>query len=193
MDLSKYEGIIFDMDGTLVDSMPSHIEAWRLTCLHYGYPFDLDYMWSLGGVPTIETVTLLNAKYQLARDEEEVAKTKNLLWKQLNLTPSLINVTYDIFQQYLGVLPMGIGTGAERSHALELLQHHGLFNKINVLVTATDVTNGKPHPETFLSAADKMKINPTKCIVFEDTKIGAIAAQRAGMDCILVKNGQLIL
>ena len=52
VDLSSYKGIVFDMDGTLVDSMPAHMEAWRVTCENYGYPFDLDYMYSLGGVPT---------------------------------------------------------------------------------------------------------------------------------------------
>lgn len=193
MNLAKYDGIIFDMDGTLVDSMPSHIEAWRLTCEHYGYPFDLDYMWSLGGVPTQETVELLNRQYSLNHNPSEVAIKKRQIWDQMTLVPQLIEVTHGIFQQYQGVLPLGVGTGAERSHALELLEHHGLLNQITALVTATDVTNGKPHPETFLTVAAMMDVKPNKCLVFEDTDIGFQAAKSAGMDSILVKNGQLVL
>ncbi len=52
IDLSSYKAIIFDMDGTLVDSMGAHIDAWQLTCDAFGYPFDRDYQYSLGGVPT---------------------------------------------------------------------------------------------------------------------------------------------
>ncbi len=193
MNLDKYQGIIFDMDGTLVDSMPSHLQAWQLTCEHYGYPFEYDYMHGLGGVPTRETVEILNEKYQLNHDPVIVAKTKRQYWEQMTLVPQLIDVTLDIFNQQFGKKPIGIGTGAERSHALELLTHHGLLNKVHALVTASDVSQGKPHPETFLTVAQKMGIPADQCIVFEDTQIGLQAAQSAGMDCILVKDGKLIL
>lgn len=192
MNLDAYEGIIFDMDGTLVDSMPSHLEAWRLTCEHYGYPFDLDYMHSLGGVPTAETVQLLNQKYQLSHCEQVVSKTKRVFWDNMTLVPSLIEVTVDILHKHYLSKPIGVGTGADRSHAEELLTHHNLLSKLSALVTATDVTKGKPHPETFLAVAEQMNVKPDRCIVFEDTEIGFQAAKRAGMDCVLVKNGQLI-
>lgn len=192
MNVDAYEGIIFDMDGTLVDSMPSHLEAWRLTCQHYGYPFDLEFMHGLGGVPTIETVQLLNQKYQQNYCARTVAITKRELWDAMTVVPSLINVTVNILLKYHSSKPIGVGTGAERSHAEELLTHHDLMPKLSALVTATDVKNGKPHPETFLTVAKQMNVEPNKCVVFEDTEIGAQAAKRAGMDCVLVKNGQLI-
>lgn len=191
MNLERYQGIIFDMDGTLVDSMPSHLEAWRLTCEHYGYPFELEYMNSLGGVPTRATVELLNDKFQQSHNASEVAIKKRQIWDQFTLTPPLIPVTYQIFQQYLGKRPIGVGTGAERSHAIDLLSHHQLLDKLDALITATDVSQGKPHPETFITVAEQMGVIPSQCIVFEDTDIGYQAAKRAGMDCVLVKNGQL--
>lgn len=193
MILDKYQGIIFDMDGTLVDSMPSHLEAWRLACEYFGYPFDYEYMLSLGGVPTKETVDILNEKYQLQHSAEVVAIKKQQLWQEMTLIPEIIPVTHQIFKHHIGKKPMGIGTGAERSHAEELLSHHQMLDHIDALVTATDVLFGKPHPETFLTVAEIIGVSPSDCIVFEDTEIGYQAATSAGMDCIMVKNGELVI
>ncbi|NVK54302.1 MAG: beta-phosphoglucomutase family hydrolase [Alteromonadaceae bacterium] len=191
VDLSAYEGIIFDMDGTLVDSMPAHMEAWRQACEHFGYPFDLDYMNSLGGVPTRQTVVVLNEKYNMDQDPTAVAKYKREAWEAMDLEPVIIPATMAVFEHYRPRMAIGIGTGAERPHAEHLLAAHGLLEIIDSLVTATDVTHGKPHPETFLTVARHMGIEPAKCVVFEDTEIGYQAARDGGMDCIMVKGGEI--
>ncbi|MDC8829671.1 HAD family hydrolase [Alteromonas gilva] len=191
VDLSVYEGIVFDMDGTLVDSMPAHMEAWRHACEHYGYPFDLEYMNSLGGVPTRQTVVILNEKFGVNHDPSAVAQYKREAWEAMKLEPVLIESTMAVFEHYRPSMAIGIGTGAERSHAEHLLSAHGLLARIDSLVTATDVSNGKPHPETFLTVARQMGIEPDKCVVFEDTDIGYQAARDAGMDCIMVKDGKI--
>lgn len=193
MDLTKYQGVIFDMDGTLVDSMPSHIEAWRLTCEYFGYPFDAQYMNELGGVPTLETVELLNQKHSLYLPPEQVVRKKEQLWRETAATPPLIAITAEILNRCAGCIPVGVGTGAERAHAIATLKQHGLLEKLGAVVTATDVSKGKPHPETFLRVAELLSVPPQHCVVFEDTEIGKRAALEASMDCILVKNGQLIL
>lgn len=192
LDLTRYQAIIFDMDGTLIDSMPSHNLAWQQTCAQYGYPFDDSYMHSLGGVPTEQTVVLLNEKYGLKHDVDAVAETKRQLWEQQALTPAIIPATVAVLRHYHGVLKLGIGTGAERPHALKMLQQTALLPLVQSLVTACDVKHGKPDPETFLTVARQLGVAPQYCVVFEDTGIGQLAAQRAGMDCILVQQGQLI-
>lgn len=191
IDLSAYQGIIFDMDGTLVDSMGSHLIAWEKTCDAFGFPFDREYMYKLGGVPTRKTVEILNDAFDKAHDVEKVSAYKEVTWKQLDHTPTLIADTLAVFNHYYPTMPVSIGTGAEREDAEALLRYHGLFDKITALVTATDVTHGKPHPETFLTAAGNMNVSPEKCVVFEDTRIGLEAAHRAGMDCYLVENGTI--
>lgn len=191
VDLSAYQGIVFDMDGTLVDSMPAHMEAWRFTCEHYGYPFDLDYMNSLGGVPTQQTVVVLNEKFGMDKDPREVARYKREAWEAMDLQPVIIPSTMAVFEHYRPTMAIGIGTGAERPHAEHLLSAHGLIERIDSLVTASDVTHGKPHPETFLTVAKQMGIDASRCVVFEDTEIGRQAAQDAGMDCIMVKDGEI--
>lgn len=191
LDLSSYQGIIFDMDGTLVDSMPSHMQAWKQTCDYFGYPFDEQYMASLGGVPTKQTVELLNQKHQLDYDPSEVAKQKRQFWRKMDQTPALFSETFAVFDHYRPTKSVGIGTGAERLHAEHLLAHHGLLERLDALVTASDVTHGKPHPETFLTVAKLIGVPADKCVVFEDTDIGYQAAKGAGMDCILVLDGKI--
>lgn len=193
LDLSRYSAIVFDMDGTLIDSMGAHVKAWQMTCAFFGYPFDADYMHGLGGVPTRQTVVLLNEKFALTHAPDDVAAKKREFWLSLDDTPSVISQTAAVLKHYHGTLKIGIGTGAERKHAVDLLEKTGLNQFISVLVTASDVSHGKPHPETFLSVAQLLGAHPAECVVFEDTLIGKEAATRAGMDCILVNNGQIDL
>lgn len=190
LSLEDYDGIIFDMDGTLIDSMGAHMDAWQQVCDIFGYPFDPDFMHGLGGVPTRRTVELLNEKFGKAHCPDEIATKKRQLYEQSNFVPPLIDSTYRVFRHYRPSKSIGIGTGAERKNAEQILQHHGLLDEIDVLVTASDVSEGKPDSETFLKAAEAMDVEPGKCIVFEDTLIGLEAARRAGMDCVVVTAGQ---
>ena len=88
---------------------------------------------------------------------------------------------------------MGIGTGSERDNAIRMLTETGLLDRVETVVTASDVTNGKPHGETFLTVAKNMGLRADECVVFEDTEIGRQAAANAGMDCIMVINGKIEL
>jgi beta-phosphoglucomutase family hydrolase len=191
MDLTCYKAIIFDMDGTLIDSMGAHIKAWQMACESYGYPFDAEFMHSLGGIPTKQTVVLLNQKFGLHHSPDEVAVKKREFWLSLDESPSIIEQTCAVLKHYKGKLKIGVGTGAERPHALDMLEKTGLIEQIEALVTASDVYHGKPHPETFLSVAQLLNTKPSECVVFEDTEIGRQAALAANMDCILVKDGQI--
>ncbi|GLR72210.1 beta-phosphoglucomutase family hydrolase [Agaribacter marinus] len=191
IDLSKYKGIVFDMDGTLIDSMGSHLQAWEQTCQQFGLPFDRNYMYSLGGVPTINIAKRLNEKHGTAHNPSEIAALKKANWQVLDHNPDTISATVDILKDKHGKMPMGVGTGSERAHALELLENTGLLPYLDTVVSASDVTHGKPDPETFLTVAKNIGVAPQDCVVFEDTDIGREAAARAGMDCIMVLNGVL--
>lgn len=189
--LAFYDAIIFDMDGTLIDSMPSHLDAWHKTSEQYGFPYDRQWHHSLGGVSSMRTVELINERYQLALDPVTVAQTKSRMWHDLYLGPVLIDATYAVFQQCAGHKKLAVGTGATRLHAEEQLAFVGVLERLDALVTASDVEHGKPHPETFLAAAAEVGVAPERCLVFEDTEIGRQAATAAGMDCVMVVDGQL--
>ena len=85
-----------------------------------------------------------------------------------------------------------MGTGSDRQHAQMVLNEHGLLAQLSALVTADDVTQGKPHPETFVRAAKLMGVAPQHCVVFEDTDMGRKAAVDGGMACFMVDNTRLI-
>ncbi|MBW8189927.1 beta-phosphoglucomutase family hydrolase [Neiella marina] len=189
--LQKYDAIIFDMDGTLVDSMPSHMEAWRRTAKLYQFPFDAEWQMSLGGVPTVKIAAHVNQRYGLQLDCEEVAETKRQQWTELEQPPVLINDVYQVLLTSLTDKKIAVGTGSIRAHAEDVLTQVGVLDKLLALVTASDVTFGKPHPETFLAAAQQMQVTPARCVVFEDTDIGEQAALAAGMDCIRVDLGKI--
>ena len=192
-DLSRYKGIVFDMDGTLIDSMGAHGKAWQQTCEQYDYPYDREYMHNLGGVPTRETVELLNQKYALSHDLDEVTETKRQAFLKLEDSPIVIDDTFAVMQRYQDVLKMGVGTGSDRNNAINILTATGLLDRVETVVTACDVKYGKPHGETFITVAKNMGLKPEDCVVFEDTDIGRQAAENAGMDCIMVINGKIVL
>ena len=192
-DLSHYKGIVFDMDGTLIDSMSAHGIAWRKTCEKYAYPFDSQYIHDLGGVPTRDIVKHLNEKHSLSHDLDEVSETKRLAFLDLKDKPSIVDDTYQVMLTYQGKLKMGVGTGAERNNAIQMLSDTGLLARLDTVVTASDVTHGKPHGETFVTVATNMGLQPHEFVVFEDTEVGRQAAQNAGMDCIMVINGKIVL
>ena len=89
-------------------------------------------------------------------------------------------------------MPIAVGTGSDRQHAQWVLSEHGILAQLDALVTADDVAHGKPHPETFVKAADSMNVAPHQCVVFEDTDMGKQAAIAGGMTCIMVKNGRIV-
>jgi beta-phosphoglucomutase-like phosphatase (HAD superfamily) len=150
------------------------------------------YFDEMGGVPSYQIVVQLNEMHGLKHDPLEVAGRKYEIWEEIKSLPALIPATNAILDQNQGIKPISIGTGARRPDAIRTLQDLNLLHKLTHVVTSSDVEKGKPHPDTFLKAAKLMGVDPSKCVVFEDTEIGRQAASAAGMDCILVVNGELV-
>ncbi|MGO2497908.1 MAG: beta-phosphoglucomutase family hydrolase [Vibrio litoralis] len=192
VDVSSYKGLIFDMDGTLIDTMPSHLLAWKQTAEEFNFPFDAEWIHSLGGMPTQKVALLLNERYHIDINPQKVAEMKTGLFAGLIEDANIINCTYDVLKKFYGQKKLAIGTGSNQQNALRLLEHNNLLPLLDIVVTAADVQNHKPNPDTFLLAAQKLGLAPQECVVFEDTEIGRQAAIAAGMDCIMVVNGQLI-
>lgn len=186
LDLVKYQGLIFDMDGTLIDTMPEHVSSWKATAEHFDFPFDGEWLHSMGGMPSFKVVGEISRRYGLNLVAEEVTAYKQAYFAQLDSQARRIPHTCEILERYCRDKRCALGTGSKRNSALELLEKAQLLDKLDAVVTACDVTEHKPHPETFLKGVELLGLQPDQCVVFEDTELGKQAAHAGGMDCILV-------
>ena len=179
----NYDAIIFDMDGTLVDSGRLHQNAWTKTLIQFGIPVEPEMMRSLAGVPPIETIEILATHFSIeltatvetinSYREQTVSNTLTQYVKPTKLSKLAF--------ENKGKRPMAVGTGTYTHESEMILCVCGLRELIDHVVGADQVKRHKPHPDTFLRCAELMEVEPKKCIVFEDSHTGIQAAQSAGM------------
>ena len=161
----EFGAFLFDLDGTVADSMPLHFRAWTEIVSEAGgdFPEELFYAW--GGVPLHQIVHQLNERCGLEMLVEDIVRR---------------------IEEHQGKLPFAIVSGSPRHSIETTLQHLGLRDRFALLVGAEDYTHGKPHPEPFLTAAERIGVAPEKCLVFEDAEAGITSAQAAGMQWVRV-------
>ena len=175
------KALIFDLDGTLADTMPLHYESWKKAASIMGVEYTYDFLAGCAGMPSTKIIELLNKRNNHSVDPHEFADLKEeFFMKDMHKITEIKPVTGLVYK-YHNKLPMAVGTGGKRNIAEETLQVLGLDNYIPILVSADDVTNHKPAPETFLKCAELMDIAPENCQVFEDAVLGMQAAKEAGM------------
>ena len=175
--------MIFDLDGTLADTMPYHFKGWRMACQKYGADIDTAFLRKHTGTPgwIIADEIIKNCKLDGKVTTEQIMAEKLIqFYKEQHRVKPIIPVA-DIVKEYFGKLPMAVGTGGHREAVERTLEITDLRKYFDIIVTANDVENFKPHPETFLKCAALMNIEPEFCEVFEDGDLGIEAAKTAGM------------
>lgn len=183
-----FDAVIFDCDGTVVNSMPAHFEAWCEALAYYGAAnvFQEDVFYAMGGRPTKDIVGDLNSEYGLKLDPAAVAMKKReaFLTKLHRIEP--IDEVVEFARQQRGKVPMAIATGGTRFVIEKTLQAVGISDLFDEVVTADDVVMGKPAPDIFLECARRMGVAPERCLVLEDAPAGIMGAQTAGMAVVVV-------
>jgi len=181
-------GIIWDVDGTLVDTAELHFEAWLELCRGLGRPFTRADFAATFGRRNPEIFRVLFGDRFSDAEIDELAFRKEELYRSAarrgvellpGVRPLLEALKADGFRQ-------AIGSSAPRANValiLEMTHSASLFDAISC---AEDTTRGKPDPEVFLVAARKLGLSPQRCVVMEDAVAGVEAARNGGMKCIAV-------
>jgi beta-phosphoglucomutase-like phosphatase (HAD superfamily) len=184
------KGLIFDLDGTLVDSMPFHYEAWKRACSRLGLNLDTDYLRSQTGNSNYRIAEVIirqnGAEGKITPSQIGVTKLEEYLKYEHLITP--IEQVLAVAKEYHGIIPMAVGTGGPKISVERCIELTGLKEYFDIVVCADDVKNHKPHPETFLKCADLMGVDPQYIEVFEDGDLGIEAALKAGMTPIDVRS-----
>jgi beta-phosphoglucomutase family hydrolase len=173
--------LIFDLDGTLSNSLPVHMSTWNKVGEVYGFKFDPQIMVKMTGRATIEFARHIVERYGLSADPVEIVKLKQQTFWDLAQLIQPVHEIISIVKEYHGKLPMAVGTGASRKSTEVQLNELQIAKYFDVIVSADDVTRHKPNPDTFLKCAERMGVEPSKCQVFEDGDLGIAAAKKAGM------------
>jgi HAD superfamily hydrolase (TIGR01509 family) len=182
-----FSAIIFDCDGTLADTMPTHFEAWLSALRSFGADMNEDEFYGWAGVPTDGIIAALNERYGYTLDIRETHSVKERKYKELVHSVEEIKAVTDIVRKYHGRLPMAVASGGTRDIVDATLTATGLVKFFDVIVTAGDVVHGKPAPDIFLLAAEKLGVDAKDCVVYEDGEPGIVGAKAAGMRVIDVR------
>ncbi|MDN3025809.1 HAD family phosphatase [Streptomyces sp. S.PB5] len=181
--------VIFDLDGTLVDSEPNYYEAGRQVLAEHGVP---GFTWAeherYVGISTLETVGIWKREYALTASVEELFAAKNRRYLELARADTSAYPEMRKFVELLAAegVPMAVASGSSPEAIDAILAGTGLGAWLRTVVSADEVERGKPAPDVFLEAARRLGADPADCVVLEDAAPGAAAAHAAGMRCIAI-------
>jgi HAD superfamily hydrolase (TIGR01509 family) len=178
----RYEGYIFDCDGTLAHSMPVHYLAWKKAVTEAGGQIPEDLFYSLGGVPSRQIVSLLNEKFGSQMDPETLATLKEKYYVDLLSEVTPIEEVVAFAREVAAFAKVAVASGGILPVVLKTLDAIGFPEFFPVIVTSEQVPRGKPFPDMFLEAARRLNVSPKACLVLEDSPAGFEAAEAAGMD-----------
>lgn len=181
--------VIWDMDGTLVDSAELHFEAWVKLANELGRPFSRADFATTFGRRNPEIIDYLFQRPHRASEIAELGERKERYYraeaaKGISLLPGAEQLLAAFAEHGI---PQAIGSSAPRGNLDMILDLTGSRRFFQEIVSMEDTQRGKPDPEVFLVAASKLKAEPSCCVVFEDAVAGVQAAKSGGMKCVAVR------
>ena len=179
--------IIFDCDGTLADTMPLHWRAWQVIARRHRFSLTEDRFYSLGGIPSRDILKVLSEEQGVPLDPLAVAREKEAEYLPLIAQVEPINTVVGVARENYGRIPLAVASGGTRRIIEQVLEHLGIRNLFQAIVTSEDIVNQKPAPDIFLEAARRLGVPPQSCRAYEDTDLGMRAIRAAGMEAVDVR------
>lgn len=184
----RNKAFIFDLNGTMIDDMDFHIRAWHAILTSLGAELSVEQV-KLECYGKNEELLERIFPGRFSNEEMQAMILQKENTYQLEFKPhlKLISGLESFLQKaYAESIPMGIGSAALPMNINYVLDGLHIRHYFKAIVSAVDVTISKPHPETFLSCAKQLGVEPENCIVFEDSPKGVLAAKTAGMPCVVL-------
>lgn len=185
----SFAAAIFDMDGLLFDTESIARWAWQEALKSHGYIMEDELYFQFVGRDLKWREKILKQKYgadfpfdSVVLQRIEIGDTRELQ-EGLPTKSDVIELLTQL--KTMGIL-MALATGTDRKRAIRRLQNAHIYHHFHIIVTSEDVAQGKPEPDIFLAASQKMQIKPEQCLVFEDSCVGVQAAHQAGMRAIMI-------
>lgn len=192
--MAKFKALLFDLDGTLVDSEHFHFSTWNELLAESDVQLEYDdFLKNYAGIPPAGNAVRIKELYDISISLDELTSRKEdlnverLKTSVIELMP-FVQGSLDYFVKK--GLVMALVTASKRADVDEMLKNNGLARYLNVLVTRSDVERSKPDPESYHLAVEKVGFRKEECLVFEDTLNGLRAAKAAGLVCYIIQANQ---
>lgn len=185
-DLDQYEALLFDLDGTLINSMPLHNKAWLDTLKDHGAEIDIQFLHDTAGMSSVRIVSILNERLGMSLDPKIVSRDKRNRYleslDQVKTAPQLM----EIVEKFHGKCAMGIITGSSHEVVDQLLPKLGIDHYFQSIVCSDDTVLGKDSIEPYELAAKQLNVKTENCLFFDDGDVGLKGAKLAGLEVVHV-------
>jgi|SRR5579875_717234 beta-phosphoglucomutase len=189
MSKNKSRAAIWDVDGTLVDTAELHFQAWQEICREQGRAFTREDFAATFGQRNPEIIRILFGARFRPEEIAALGDRKEVLYrsaasKGVELLPGARRLVEELHRAGFA---QAIGSSAPRANLELILRLTSIARFFNAIVSSEDTQRGKPDPQVFLTAAERLGIAPAQCVVFEDAVAGVQAAHAGGMKCVAVR------
>ncbi|MGY5341277.1 beta-phosphoglucomutase [Paenibacillus glucanolyticus] len=196
MSIAKsLKAVIFDLDGVITDTAEYHYQAWKATATELDIPFTREFNENLKGVSRMDSLMLLLSQAEKPVNYSEgelvqLADRKNKLYVELIQTITPADLLPGVTEFVADIRAAGLKTAiaSASKNAIAVLTRLGVMDQFDVIVDVTKLTNNKPDPEIFLTAAAQLGVEPADCIGVEDAASGVDAIKGAGMFAVAIGN-----
>lgn len=190
--MHKLSAIVFDMDGLMVDSEPLSQQAWDDYLRPFGHQLSQETVESIIGFRADVSTPIIKKMFNLPESVSQIIANRAAIYSQIRANgvptmPGLHELHKTIARRQL---PWAVATSSPRRHAIEILQQLGLKEQCYAIAAGDEVAHGKPAPDIYLLAAERLGVPPRNCLALEDSGPGSKAAVAAGMAVIAIPNAQ---